>query len=500
MGEQLHDQRRSGGFWGRLFRSPGFKFVLIGFIVLLLMIPQLMVWGLVSEREGNARKVRAEVASSWGLAQNVKGPFLIIPFVEKSTTISDGKPVEQLIERRAIFLPDDLDIRGKVKSKVLHRSIYNATVYNADLTISGRFGIPDFAKIAPNAVEIRWKDAVFALALSSVSGLKESASLTIDNRHKIPFEPSLGLPGGQAMSGIHVRLFASNAKMDSAIPAFSFATDLSFAGSQALRFSPAGRNTRVSLSSDWPHPSFEGAFLPRKRSIDKRGFKADWQVPHLARSIPQSWVGDNMRVFNGTPGNATVNYRNFRPGRINMKMSSLFTGGRSMDQFGRTMFGVKFYIPLDYYDLVNRALKYGLMFLVTAFAGVFVMELLSGKSIHAVQYLFVGMMMVFFYVLLLSLSEHIGFFNAYLLSSLATGGALSLYVGKIHQSRDKGLIMMALFSLIYGFLYMILRLEDYALLAGALLGFAMLSATMFLTLKVDWSGDGEIPEKRQGSR
>ena len=171
-------------------------------------------------------------------------------------------------------------------------------------------------------------------------------------------------------------------------------------------------------------------------------------------------------------------------------MSSVLSRGRSMDQFGRTMFGVKFYIPLDHYDLVNRALKYGLMFLVTAFAGVFVMELLSGSRVHSVQYLFVGIMMVFFYVLLLSMSEHIGFFNAYLISAVATGGMLSLYVGKIHHSLKKGLIMLALFLVIYGFLFMILRLEDYALLAGALLGFLMLSATMFLTLRVNWSEAG----------
>ena len=226
-------------------------------------------------------------------------------------------------------------------------------------------------------VEIRWRDAMFSLALSSVSGLQEAASLTINENQKIAFEPSFGLVGARRMSGIHVRLFASHAKIEGPMKAFSFSTDLSFAGSSALRFAPAGRTTKISLSSDWPHPSFDGAFLPKTRTISKQGFTATWQVPHLARSIPQSWVGDNFQVFNGFPGN--------RPARMNRrmrtKMSSALSGNRSLQQFGRTMFGVKFYIPLDYYDLVNRALKYGLMFLVTAFAGVFVMELLSGRRI-----------------------------------------------------------------------------------------------------------------------
>jgi inner membrane protein len=342
-------------------------------------------------------------------------------------------------------------------------------------------------------VSIKWHEAVFALALSSVSGLKETASLEIDKSRQIAFEPSLGIVGARSGSGIHARLFASTTKSgdpksEGPMAGFDFSTELSFAGSQALRFSPAGRNTKVVLSSDWPHPSFDGAFLPKTRKISAEGFTAHWQVPHLARSIPQSWVGNDFRVFNGFPGQSPGTYGGYAP--VKAKIMSGLSGGRSLDQFGRTMFGVKFYIPLDFYDLVNRALKYGLMFLVTAFAGVFVMELLSGKKVHSVQYLFVGIMMVFFYILLLSFAEHIGFFNAYLLSSILTGGMLSLYVGKIYKSLNRGLIMLALFLVIYGFLYMILRLEDYALLAGAALGFIMLSSTMFLTLKIDWSGGG----------
>ena len=276
----------TGSFWVRIFRSPAFKFVLIGFLVLMLMIPQFLVWGMVTERENNARHVRANVASSWGLEQNIKGPFLVIPFIEKSVTVVAGEVVTQMVERRAIFLPDNLSITGNVRSKVLHRSIYEATVYNADLVLSGNFKVPDFAKIAPNAIEVRWKDAVFALALSSVSGLKETATLFVNKSHKIAFEPSIGLPGTRSMSGIHARLFASDAKPDGPIPAFSFSTDLSFAGSQALRFAPAGRDTRIAITSDWPHPSFDGAFLPKTRKISDQGFSASWQVPHLARSIP----------------------------------------------------------------------------------------------------------------------------------------------------------------------------------------------------------------------
>jgi len=479
---------RSG--WSRLFHSPGFKFILIGLIILALLIPLFMVWGLVREREMNARGVSLEVARSWGLQQNVKGPFLIIPFTQKIMVVSDGKQVAQDVERQAVFLPELLKIDGKVNSKLLRRSIYDVTVFNADLRLSGRFKSPDFSKLASDITAIKWRDAVFALALSNVSGLKETARLNINDSHKIPFEPSLGFSGAR-MSGVHARLFDSSMQIKGPMPDFSFSTRISFAGSQALRFAPAGRETIVRLRSDWPHPSFEGAFLPKNRAISAKGFSADWRVPHLARSIPQSWVGGNLRKFNGYPGNAVRDWTHQDKTQMRVKMISSFSGNRPLDNFGRTMFGVKFFIPLDHYDLVIRALKYGLMFLVTAFAAVFVMELLSKRRVHGVQYIFVGLAMIFFYVLLLSFSEHIGFLRAYLLSAAATGGMLSLYVGKALQSLRLGLIMQGLLLILYGFLYMILQMEDYALLTGAILGFAMLTATMFLTLKVDWSGMSE---------
>jgi inner membrane protein len=241
-----------------------------------------------------------------------------------------------------------------------------------------------------------------------------------------------------------------------ALQPFSFRADLNFTGSTSLTFAPAARETRVSLSSDWPHPSFMGAFSPGERTITDNGFTASWRIPHLARSVPQAW----------SPAEAGI------------------------DRFGPYYFGVTLYQPVDFYDLVTRAVKYGVLFLAVTFMGVFVLELVSGKRVHAVQYLFVGLAMIFFYVLLLSLSEHIGFTPAYIAAAGATGGMLSLYAGKALESTRSGLMMLALFLVIYAFLYLILRLEDYALLAGALLGFAALTAVMFTTLRVDWSGAG----------
>ena len=160
---------------------------------------------------------------------------------------------------------------------------------------------------------------------------------------------------------------------------------------------------------------------------------------------------------------------------------------------GRPCRGCNFYVPIDYYDLVNRAAKYGLMFLAVAFFGVFVLELTSGKRVHAVQYVFVGVAMILFYVLLLSFAEHIGFATAYLAASIATGGMLSLYVGMALRSAARGFIMLSVFLILFGLLYLILRLQDYAMLAGAVAGFVMLTVTMFATLRVNWSGETAAP-------
>jgi len=446
---------------GRLAGSPAFKLVIIGIIVLVLAIPQLVVWTLVEERAGRADSARIEVAGSWGADQQIRGPYLIVPYSERVSDTVDGKPVVREIDREAAFLPAQLDIGGSVHSKRLHRSIYDVTVYTAEVGLSGRFDAPDFQLIAPNVGTVRWKDAYLVIGLTNVSGIRQSASLLVDGGRKLAFEPSSGIASGE-LSGIHARLYPSGAKVDGQ-PAFAFSTKLGFTGSGGLRFAPAGRETNVKLESDWPHPSFQGAFLPDNRDISKSGFAADWHVPHLARSVPQSWVTSTYGSSYGVPG-------------------------RPLDQFGASLFGVDLFVPVDYYDLVSRGLKYGFVFLSTAFLAVFVIELLSGRRVHGVQYLLVGVAMVFFYVLLLSLSEHIGFKPAYLVSAVATGGMLALYVGKILDSRRQGLIMLGVFLVIYGFLYMILQLEDYALLVGSLGGFVLLTALMFLTLRVDWSG------------
>jgi inner membrane protein len=441
----------------RFARSPAFKFFLIAFLILLLLIPLALVFGLVNERESRARQVQGDVARVWGASQQISGPFLVVPYTVRLETVQGDKRVEQTQERRAVFLPEKLDIKAEAASKILHRSIYEVVVYTSKIAIEGSFLAPDMADVAADAQSVRWGDAVFALGISDVSGLKEAAALTLNGQQQLPFAPSIGVPTAP-QNGIHVKLAGAGEQIltapDAPLKPFAFRLELALGGSSSLDFAPVARETTLAMTSGWPHPSFSGAFLPIDRSVRADGFSATWRIPHLARSVPPAW--------------------------------SLSAAG--LDRFRPYQFGVQLIQPVDFYNLVTRAAKYGVLFLALAFMAVFVLELLSGQRVHAVQYLFVGLAMIFFFVLLLSLAEQIGFGLAYLIAATASGGMLSIYVGEALASRRQGLIMFAVFLLLYGLLYLILNLEDYALLAGAILGFTALTAIMFATLRVDWSG------------
>jgi inner membrane protein len=443
---------------GRLIRSPAFKFFLIAFLIVLLLVPMLLVASLVGEREGRARQVRADIAKVWGQSQQLFGPLLVVPYTIRIAASEGERRVEQIAERRAVFTPEQLAITAETATQVLHRGIYEAPVFTARVRIAGRFPSPDIGDVVSDPQSVRWREAILVLGISDVSGLKEAAVLKLNGQTEVPFLPSLGIPGAQ-LSGIHAKLpalgpAAQQPAAGGTTPAFAFQLDLVLAGSLSLEFAPAARESRLAMTSDWRDPSFSGAFLPTERSLSSTGFTAAWTIPHLARSVPQAWSLSDQGI----------------------------------DRFRPYYFGVSLFQPVGFYDLVMRAVKYDVLFVALAFMAVFVLELSSRERVHPVQYLFVGMALTFFYVLLLSLAEHIGFAVAYLAAAAATGGMLAVYVAKSLRSRNQGLLMAAVFAALYGLLYLILRLEDYALLAGALVGFLTLTIVMFATLHVDWSG------------
>jgi inner membrane protein len=447
------------GTFARILRSPSFKFVLIGALMLAVSLLLALVWLMLSERQIRASTVQNEIAKDWGGGQRILGPLLIVPYTAKSRAVDQGKQIEIERERLAIFLPDSLNAAAEASTEIRKRSIYNVTVYRSAVLMEGHFPIVDIGLVDSNAVRARWQDAILALGINDVSGLKNNVELEMEGGKTIAFEPSIGVEPA-SFPGIHARLGLSGGEpgqssLKSASP-FRYKINLDLNGSSYLTFVPVGRDTSVSIKSGWPHPSFTG-FLPVSRTVGESGFTAAWRVPHLARSFPQAYSESLEQM--------------------------------SAHRFWNADLGVNLFVPVDFYSLVDRSLKYGFMFIAAVFGAVFVMELLSKQRVHPIQYIFVGLALVIFNVLLLSLSEHTGFTLAYVSASAATSIMISIYTGKALHSPYRGFLMLGIFAILYGLLYLILQLEDYALLAGALTAFALLTAAMFATLRVNWSGD-----------
>lgn len=449
---------------GRFVRSPGFKFFTLGVLSLLLLIPASLVWLLVSEREDRARDVADEIAGIWGGAQALTGPFIVVPYEVEVTTLEDERESIRTVLREAVFLPETLDVSVSARSEVRSRGIFDVPVYAADLTLTGQFGTLSPRSVTADAARFLWGEARFALGISSVRAIRNAVVLDINGDTRA-FEPSLGTSSAGALAisqqssgrpstalgqGIHVPGLFSGAPEP-----FEFTINLELNGSRALHIAPAARDTRATITSDWPHPSFTGSALPSSSEISTDGFGASWQVPHLGRSVPLAFT---------------------------------LTGNGFLQQLAHDQFGVRFFQPVDYYASVDRALKYAIVFIGVVFMAVFVMEVRTGRAVHVVQYVFVGLALVLFYILLLSIAEHLGFAPAYVIAASATATLIGAYCAQSLGGVRHGLVVAALLGSVFGVLYLFLQLEDFALLAGSVFAFAVLALTMFSTQSIDWSG------------
>ncbi|MEM1286401.1 MAG: cell envelope integrity protein CreD [Pseudomonadota bacterium] len=451
---------------GRFLHSPGLKFFLLGLLCLVLLIPASLVWLLVSERQDRARDVAREVAQSWGGSQRIVGPFIIVPYELQVTEISDGEQVSTTVRREAVFLPDSLTVDMRAATEVRSRGIFDVTVFTTDMTLAGRFNAPSQRSITDEQARFLWSQARFAVGLSSVRAIRNAVALNWGDEN-IPFEPSLGSAisapgvftdsrphGGSqprvTMDGIHVPNLFNHGPQS-----VEFSVNLILNGSESIFLAPAGRDTRAVMDSNWPHPSFTGGALPERSLINDDGFGAEWSIPHLARAVPLAFD---------------------------------LAGNDYLGRLAQDAFGVRFFQPVDYYALVDRALKYAVLFIGVVFLAVFVIELRAGKHVHVVQYVFVGLALILFYVLLLSLAEHFGFLTAYLAGGGATAALIGSYCARSMQSAWLGALVLAIVGAVFGVLYTFLRLEDYALLAGSIFAFIVLAVAMFLTQKIDWSG------------
>ncbi len=445
----------------RLNSSLIFRFGLIAVLVGLMNIPLGMVADIVNERNALYHDVLHDISSTWGQQQNLQGPVLIVPYTEKITTVkvlTDANGFERKVdkthynERTAIILPEDLNIDANLLSTTRKRSLYEALVYTADVKISGNFKRPDISSLSKHIDEIHWDKAWFTLGISDTQAINKISSLSWNMpntaHQQVDFGPSTKL-SKTIVNGFHAPLTIPAEGTESQQDSFNFSLTMNINGSNGFYFSPFGKTTNVTISSNWPHPSFQGNVLPEEPTISDEGFKANWSVPHLARSYPQLW---------------TLETQNF-----------------DVEEFTA---GVNLFEADSLYSKITRAIKYGSLFFILTYITFLLFELGIGKRLHIVQYGMIGLALSMFYLTLLSLAEQTGFFTAYLSAAGIIISMISLYAYAALRSIGRTGLIATLLSGLYFMLYSLLKLEDHALMGGTVLLLIVLAVMMFLTRNI----------------
>ena len=423
-----------------LIKSVWFRLIIVGVLTLLLLIPASMILSLIHERQDRYNNVFHEIASKWGEEQTVSGPVLSVPY-----TVEIQRPENKIekVTKYLHILPEELQITTKIYPQMRYRGIFEIVVFNADIEMSGNF-TPGEVKIAnEDHYDLRWDEAFVSFSVSDMTGIKNLIELNW-NGEMLAMDPGI-ITRDVFGSGISKKIGSYDPTERS-----EFSIHLNLNGSSNLYFTPLGKETRVDMTSDWSEPSFTGSFLPEGREISEEGFSAWWEIFHLNRSFPQMWVGPLQ----------------------------------SLDD---SKFGVKLLVPVNEYQKTMRTAKYAAMIISLTFLTFFMIELLNGKAIHPIQYLLTGFALIVFYTLLLSFAEHLGFHAAYAISSVATIALIVMYLKSIFRSLTHTIIVGGILVLLYGYMFFVLQLQDYALMVGSIGLFVILATVMYLTRKIDWA-------------
>jgi len=422
-----------------------FKVGAIVVIALLLLIPTSMIESLIFERENTQRQAITEVSSKWGQEQTISGPFISIPYYRYVKEFSKKDSTEKVIQVKEYLhiLPSKLNISGNINPEKRYRGIYEIVVYNSKINISGNFDNVDFNTFDIPTENILLDKAEFVVGIDDLRGIEEQVALEWNNK-EIPFNPGVS-SNDVVKSGINAQLVMNpdnNLK-------YNFNLHLDLKGSQLLYFTPVGKVTDMNISSAWSNPSFNGAFLPDSREVTNKGFKANWNVLHLNRNFPQAWT--NSR--------------------------------HSIDE---SAFGIDLLLPVDSYQKSYRSIRYAILFIGFTFLVFFFIEVLNKIFIHPIQYILVGIALVVFYTLLLSISEHLKYNIAFIVSALSTLLLVSGYVRAILKSGKLTMLISGILAVLYTFIFVIIQLQDYALLIGSIGIFIILGLVMYFSRKIDW--------------
>ena len=398
---------------------------------------------LVTDREQRRREVVQEVSSKWASAQTVTGPFLAIPYYEQQTGTNN---IVTTKKKYLYLLPDELNINGKILPQIRHRSIFKVPVYSSNLQLSGKFKISKPDKLPVAISSLHFDEAILCMGITDFKGIGENLQLKW-NDSTTNFET--GLPEVEWLKdGISNPIKLSADQLISGENNFSIS--LSLKGSEQLYVTPFGNTTKVHFESAWNNPAFDGKYLPDTNTVNKNGFTADWKILHFNRSYPQYFTNTN-------------NYN-----------------------ISESAFGINLLQPVDAYGQTMRSVKYAVLIIALTFFVYFFLEIYYRRSVHPLQYVLIGFALVIFYTLLLSISEYIAFGQAYLIAAAATVLLIGWYTKGIFKKWPIVLLFAFILSMLYLFIYLLIQLQDDALLFGSIGLFILLTIIMYFSRKVNW--------------
>ena len=450
-------------------RTPGSKLLFAILIGLALAIPLFSVWLLVYDRQNQSNEARASITEGWGGPQAISGPVLVIPYrtIATETAVSEGNNVSRTrtVIKELTLQPEAVTVRSNITPELRKRSIYEAVVYEANATGSAKFSFPpDLARFGVDPAALELGRAELRFGLSDPRGLGANPKVRVDGR-LVRLQPGVGSGSGRGFFA-----FVDSAVLTSQTMTVDF--DYAFRGNSSLTLAPLAGDTDWRVTSSWRHPSFGGSFIPGTRKVGKDGFTADYRIGNLA-------LGRSL-VSTGEKGSSDITAA--APPSTGYRVEVAPAPGEAQ------LASIDLIQPVNLYSRVDRAVKYGFLFIGFTFLTLLMFDIIGGVRVAAVEYLLMGVAIVLFFVLLLAFAEVIGFTAAYIIASLAIAGLNTAYSAAVLGSWKRGYVIGGLLVGLYVVLYILLGLEAFSLLIGSLLLFLALAGVMYATRRIDWSG------------
>lgn len=459
--EISNQQNGKLGKW--LKNSITARMLMIGLLIVILLIPLSFIKSLIYERMGRQQEVVNEINKKWGKEVLLYGPILKVPYktykVKNIFNTATQQNSEESIEniKYAYFFPKKLNVTSTINPEEKKRGIYKTAVYKSSIAISGSFVKPDFSELDIKPENIIWEKSKLIIKTSNLKGVNSLVELKLNNS-TYAFSSKRDTYNSAKSYTKHVKLHKLESKYLKLedVPLkkeVNFSLDMNINGSKQIRFIPVGKETTIEIKSDWKTANFLGEYLPyNSDKISDTGFNAKWKVLEINRPYPQQF-------FKGVP---------------NLKEYA---------------FGVNFMIPVDEYQQSERSAKYGFLVIGLTFLVFFLIQTMSKISIHTFQYLMIGIALIMFYTLLISISEHSSFFKAYLIAGISVVSLITAYSKSILKNIKFPLFIGASLVILYTFIYIIIQLENYALLVGSVGLFIILASVMYASRKIDWQND-----------